>query len=49
MSVRVFMIKQLRIAVFGGLLIAAAGIGPAQKAPAGDPGTELRDRTLGRR
>lgn len=36
----------LRAAAFGGLLLAAAGVGPAQEPPAGEPGAELRDRTL---
>ena len=39
------MIQQFRVAVFGGLLIAAAGVGPAQEPPAADgQGMELRDR-----
>ena len=41
------MIKQLRVAAFGGLLIAAAGVGPAQESsPPDGSGMELRDQTL---
>lgn len=35
----------LRTAAFGGLLLAAAGVGPAQEPP-GELGMELRDRTV---
>jgi len=35
-----------RVAAFSGLLVAAAGVGPAQEPPAGDPGAELRGQTL---
>ena len=42
------MFKQLRIAAFGGLLIAAAGIGPApaQEPASHEAGTELGGQTL---
>ncbi|MGE0180142.1 MAG: hypothetical protein AB7O91_10035 [Sphingomonas sp.] len=42
------MSKLLRTAACCGLLLAAAGFGPAQeaRAPAGEAGAELRDQTL---
>ncbi len=40
------MTRLIRGAAFGGFLLAAAGVGPAQETPAGDLGTELRDRTV---
>jgi hypothetical protein len=40
------MTRLIRAAAFSGFLLAAAGVGPAQEAPADDAGTELRDQTL---
>lgn len=40
------MTRATRLAAFGGFLLAAAGIGPAQETVTGELGTELRDRTV---
>lgn len=40
------MTRAIRFAAFGGFLLAAAGIGPAQEAPAPELGVELRDATV---
>jgi len=40
------MTRAIRIAAFGGFLIAAAGIGPAQESATSELGSELRDRTV---
>lgn len=40
------MTRAVRIAAFGGFLLAAAGIGPAREAPADVAGAELGGQTL---
>ena len=40
------MTRLIRAAAFSGLLLSAAGVGPAQETPAADAGADLRDRTI---